>query len=183
MAPEIRWAVLKAAVTSRELPSGSLGTLAYLLSMDPQTLQVQDLARALKVTRKTAKKYLEDLEIAGYLGLKRVRSGYAVELLIPPCGVQMVKPSQKDITQKPEEALHETGKIYPSLPSERVNNTLPNPETGKKDPFGKVETGKKDPSENPEGKNLPIKQGEFLLGLLEGLNNGSKPEGTDPVVS
>jgi hypothetical protein len=184
MAPEIRWGVLRAAVAAKAVPGGCLGLLAYLFIVEPQEIKSEELAGVLHRNKKTIQGQLRQLEQAGFIAVKRSRHGKTLELLAPSLGangVQTVKLSQKDASFLPQGGLHEIGKIGPSGGSREVKEGHLELEKSKGGPSGNGEKSKIGPSGIEIGKIGPSEPSQFLLGMLEALENGSKPENMNPV--
>lgn len=189
MAPEIRWAVLRAAIENNLVPGRCLGLLTYLYVTTPETIKCRELAEVLDLSDKTIRTQLRELEVAGFIAVTRQQHGKALHLRVPtsmPNGVHTVKVGHPDTSFQNASDLHQIGKI-----------DRPEPQIGKIDRSGTVEIGKIDRSgieigkidcpeieqigkiDRPEieiGKIARPETGEFLRGMLEALENGSKPE-------
>jgi hypothetical protein len=184
MAPEIRWAVLRSAVETKAVPGSCLGLLAYLFIVEPREIKSEELAEILHRNEKTIRGQLRQLELAGFIALKLSRHGKALELLAPSMGVKgvhTVKAGQNDTSFSPVPDMHKVGKIDRPGASRSVKETDLDVEVGKIAPPGNGQVGKIDPPGIQVGKIDRPEVGEFLKGMLDALENRSKPEKTDPV--
>lgn len=179
--PETRWAVLRAAVATKSVPQGCLGLLAYLIAVAPETIRTDDLTEAADCRKDTLRKRLKLLEAAGFITTRLTQHGKILVLLVPPSlTVHMVKLGQKDTGFQKGPPSVQVAIPEPPGASRLLNGSYLESEVPKRELPGKVEVPNPELPEIEVPKRELPEAGSFLRGMLEALEDGSKPGETDP---
>lgn len=178
--PETRWAVLRAAIETKTVPQGCLGLLAYLLAVAPETVRTDDLTKATDCRKDTLRKRLKLLEAAGLIATRLTQHGKILVLLVPPSlTVHMVKLSQKDMSFQNGTPRVQVAIPEPPGASRLLNGSYLENEVAKRELPGKRQVAIPEPPGIEVAKRELPQSGEFLRGMLEALEDGSKPTKTD----